>query len=196
MATALAKVAARTAEELARHVELEDDSRAALRPGMRPGDFLDALVGAEAFPDAVRFLAHGLPRREAVWWACICARLALPPTPKPGEAAALEAAERWVYEPTEKHRRACMAAAEPTGYEVPSAWAAMGGFWSGGSVAPENAPPVPPGDWHTAKAVAGSVVLAAVQREPEKAQSRYALFLERGVDIANGGDGMGKGGRA
>jgi len=39
-----------------------------------------------ALTDAVRVAAHALPRREAVWWACMCAR-AVPARPQRVEDA-------------------------------------------------------------------------------------------------------------
>jgi hypothetical protein len=65
----------------------------------------------------------------------------------------------------------------------------MAAFWSEGSIAPEDAPAVPPADNLTAKAVAGAVMLAAVQAQPEKANDKYLFFIEQAIDIANGGNG-------
>jgi hypothetical protein len=65
----------------------------------------------------------------------------------------------------------------------------MAAFWSEGSIAPEDAPAVPPANNLTAKAVAGAVMLAAVQAQPEKANDKYLFFIEQAIDIANGGNG-------
>ena len=40
-------------------------------------DFLQNLAAKEKFEDALTFCAYLLPRREAVWWACRCARALL-----------------------------------------------------------------------------------------------------------------------
>lgn len=185
------KVGARTAAEVCRHFELDDDARALLQPAATPAQFLELLAREEMFPDAVRFLAHGLPRREGTWWACVCARLVVAPECPPADVKALEAAEKWVYEPTEKNRGGAMPAAEAAGFAGPGSWSAMAAFWSGGSIAPPDAPPVPPGEFLCARAVSSAVILAAVQREPERAPAKYRLFLDRGLDIARGGSGMG-----
>ncbi|WP_119459027.1 DUF6931 family protein [Rhodospirillaceae bacterium SYSU D60014] len=186
---ALSKIAAGKAEEICRQVHLGEEAQALLSDGMTPADFLTLLTKQEHYADAARFLAHALPKREAVWWACLCARASLTADAKPALLEALKAAEAWVYKPVEENRRAAMARAEAVGFESPSSWAAVAAFWSGGSMAPPDVPPVPPGEALTGVAVAGAVILAAVQTEPERAAERYRLFLEQGIDIANGGNG-------
>ena len=106
--------------------------------------FLDALIGKQHFLDAVRFLAHALPKREAVWWACVCARqVADGKEPAPVKAA-LAAAEKWVADPSEDNRATAMPAARRPSWATPAGCAAMAAFWSGGSLAPPKAPVVPP----------------------------------------------------
>ena len=69
------------------------------------------------------------------------------------------------------------------------AWAAVAAFWSGGSVAPEGPPVVPPADHHTGHAIAGGVVIAALRGDPARAPDRFARFLLSARDIAGGGAG-------
>ena len=83
-----------------------------------------------------------------------------------------------------------MVAAEAVGNnESPARWAATAAAWSGGSLAPPEAPVVPPGETLTAQAVAGAVLLAAVRREPERAPERHRRAVAQAVDIARGGTG-------
>src|ERR671937_3326223 len=96
MSNGLAKVTAKTAAEVCKHFPLGDEAKKLLRDGQTPAQFLDLLIEKQQFPDAVRFLAHALPKREAVWWACLCARAAAGPNPPPKAAAAVQAAEKWV----------------------------------------------------------------------------------------------------
>jgi hypothetical protein len=128
---------------------------------------LGRIVEAGMMADAARFMAHALPKREAVWWACMCARATEPEAPPP-DAEALVAAEAWVRKPEEELRRTAMAAAEAAGFRSPEAWAA---------------------DHLTGVAVAGSVSLAAVRRAPEKAEATLRRFIQSGLDIAGGGSG-------
>lgn len=170
-------------------IELEQAAISCLAADPAPVAFLNALLEQKLYSDAVRFLARALPKREAVWWACISARSALGQNPQPNELKAVEAAEAWVYKPNELHRRQANSSAQIATFENPAAWAAMAAFWSEGSMAPEDVPAVPPADNLTAKAVAGAVILSCVLNEPEKAESKFQFFIEQGIDIANGGNG-------
>jgi len=187
MTTNLTGTTARAASEIAPHVaDLSPEAKAALTPTQSPGQFLDALVAKQLFSDAVKFLAHAIGRREAVWWACTCNRQTLTPDVPAPAVAALAAAEAWCYLPTEENRRAAHASAEAATMENAPALAAMGAFFSGGSIAPANVPqPVPPGPFHTARMVAASIMIAVVRREPERAAERYRAFVAQGVEIAN-----------
>jgi hypothetical protein len=186
---ALSKLAAPLGPLLPRlEYEAEVAALVAAAPDAAAG--LTALAEAGRYPEAMRLAAHALPKREAVWWACMCAR-AVPPDPTLTDAdrAALEAAEAWVRKPEEATRRAAMTLAQATGFKSAEAWAAVGAFWSGGSMAPEGQPVVPPAEHLTGVAIAGSVVLAAVRRLPERADIRFRRFLTSARDIAGGGAG-------
>ncbi|AEG02282.1 DUF6931 family protein [Methylomonas methanica] len=186
----LNKVLVPKAALICQDIELDQQALTGLASDPSPLEFLQDLIKQKLYPDAVRFLARALPKREAVWWACLSARSCLlTEKPEPKLVQAVEAAEAWVYKPTETNRRQAFTAAEAASFENPAAWAGMGAFWSEGSMAPENVPAVPPADNFTAKAVAGAVMLAAVQSQPEKASDKYLFFLEQGIDIANGGNG-------
>jgi hypothetical protein len=185
----LNKVLVPKAALICQDIELDQAAQAFLAADPAPIDFLQSLIQQQLYPDAVRFLARALPKREAVWWACLSVRSCLPEKPEQKLVQAVEAAEAWVYKPNEANRRQAYNAAELAKFENPAAWAGMGAFWSEGSMAPENVPAVPPADNLTAKAVAGAVMLAAVQTRPEQANDKYLFFLEQGIDIANGGNG-------
>ena len=185
----LNKVLIPKAALICQDIDLDKTAREYLLADPEPVTFLETLIKQQQYPDAVRFLARALPKREAVWWACLSARSVMGAPPDPSYLQALEAAEAWVYKPTEPHRRQASAAAQQAAFEHAAAWAAMAAFWSEGSIAPEDAPAVPPADNLTAKAVAGAVMLAAVQAQPEKANDKYLFFIEQAIDIANGGNG-------
>jgi len=155
---------------------------------MPPLDFLNSLIANSAFVDAVQFLARALPKREAVWWSCLCARDVLPSDGKPEFAAAVGAAEAWVYRPSEENSRNSEATGNAITASHPSRWSAMAAFWSGGSLAPSDAPEVKPPEDFTAKAVAGAVLMAA-GLDPKQSAVRQRKFLDYGMDIAKGGRG-------
>jgi hypothetical protein len=182
----LTRVSAKTAAEICTRFALGDQAKTLLRDGLSPRQFLDLLLEQLQFVDAVRLLAYGLPKPEAVWWACLCGRSVAGGSPPPKVAAALQAAEKWIANPSEDHRRAAQKAAEAAELKTPAGCAAMAAFWSGGSLAPPSAPDVPPGEYLTADGVAAAVMIAAVQTEPDKAPEKFRRFCELGIAVANG----------
>jgi hypothetical protein len=163
--------------------ELGEEAMALLRPDMQPPDYINLLVEKNLFADAVRFLAHALPKREAVWWGWVCAKRIAGEAPPPKVKAALEATEKWIAQPTDENRRAAYAAAEAAPFSTSAGCAGLAAFFSGGSLAPPDLPPVPPGEFLAAKAVSGAVIFAAVQKEPEKAPEKFKQFIAQGVDV-------------
>lgn len=165
--------------------EIPDEARALLQPDMPPQRYVEILSERGEFAGAVRFLAHSLPKREAVWWAWFCARRASGANPPPAIQACLSATEKWIAQPTEDNRRGAMKAAEQAQFGTPAGCAGLSAFFSGGSLAPPEAPVTPPGEFMTAKAVAGAVMLAAVATEPEKAPEKYRAFIAQGIEVAH-----------
>src|SRR5262249_48413325 len=150
-----------------------------------PVEALDRLEEAGLLIEAAKLVAHALPAREAVWWACACSRHTAPSGAHPAtEAAIRTAAEEWVRHPTDEPRRAAMKEAEKAGFGSPEAWAAVGAFWSGDSMAPPDAPKVPPQPHFPGLAVAGSVALAAVRGQAARRDARLKHFLASARDIA------------
>jgi hypothetical protein len=164
--------------------ELGEEAMALMLPDQKPPDFVALLVDRKLYPDAVRFLAHGLPKREAVWWGWMSARRSAGENAPPKIKAALEATERWIAQPTEDNRRAAHAAAQIAKFTTAAGCAGLGAFFSGGSLAPPEVPPVPPGEYLTAKAIAGAVNLAAMGGEPREAPEKFKSFIAQGVDVA------------
>jgi hypothetical protein len=156
---------------------------------LTPPQFLNQLLASNDLESAVKFMAFALPHREAVWWACGCARMELSGTETEPVLAALQAAETWVRSPTDPNRRAALARAQATDFRSPAAWAAVAAFWSGGSMSPEDQPEVPAPPHLRGVAVAGSVGLAAVQSEPLRAAEKRERYIAAAIDIANGGTG-------
>ena len=182
----LTKVTARTAAEVCRAFQLGDEAKKLLREGQSPRAFLDELIAKKHYPDAIRFLAFALPKREAVWWACLCARQGYGGGMDPKIQASLTASEKWVADPNDANRRAAYAAAQAAEFGNPAGATGLGVYFSGGSVAPEKLPEVKPPEDATAKSVGGAVLLAAVLKEPEKLVAKYQKFLALGIDVGNG----------
>jgi len=121
--------------------------------------------------DHIHFLAHGLPARESVGWACkssakVSDKLA------PSDKTALQSAQAWVKNPTPANQAAAAAAAAKTNFQGPGAWAAQGAAWSKAPGAPARpgapaVPGAPAAPNLTGHAVAGSVMLAAALSVPK-----------------------------
>jgi len=177
------------AQRLAAGLKLSADARGLLHAQQRVSEYVERLRERGLLVAAIGVLARGLSRREANWWACRCVREMLrAPAAATMDTAPLEAAERWVVEPSETHRRAAGMTAEAANYETPAACAALAAFWSEGSMAPVEAAPVnvPP---HLAPgAVASAVQLAAVVVEPQAAPDKLVRFIEIGMAVAQGKD--------
>lgn len=171
------------------HLQLGAPGMAALDGCDNSVEALDRLERAGLLVEAARLVAHALPAREAVWWACACSRHTAASVDQPSETAARDAAEAWVRRPTDELGRAAMKEAEKAGFRSPEAWAAVAAFWSGDSMAPPEAPKVPPQPHFTGLAVAGAVALAAVRGVASRRDARLRRFLVSARDIAAGGAG-------
>ncbi len=152
-----------------------------------PFELLQKAIAHHFFADAVTFLAHGLPIRESIWWASICASCREDWTDD--ERNAITSAKSWVHSPDETTRRHAEEMAKIATLGTGAGWAAQAAFWSGGSMTVPSAPVVPPPPYLYAQAVAGCINLTAVLPDGACAQQRYQQFLEMGLDLARGGNG-------
>lgn len=174
----------KTVADICKAAELEDEAMALWQDGLDPRDFIAALGEKELFVDAVRFLAHALPKRQAVWWAWVCARRAHGEEPPEDIKTTLELTGKWIAEPTEQYRRAAMQHGEAVGFGTPAGSAALAAFLSGDSLAPPDQQAVPPPKYAAAKAIGGAVILAAVAKEPERANEKFQRFITQGLEVA------------
>jgi hypothetical protein len=146
--------------------------------------FLKKLSAERKFEDAVTFCAHLLPRREAVWWACGCARTLLGDIAR-ARAGCLLAAEAWVYEPDEEHRQAALEAGMQGDSNDPLTWLALGAGWSGGMLS-NSTVPVP--TYMTARAARIAVLLGShfFARKSEL-PARLQACIAEGIKLAETG---------
>jgi hypothetical protein len=153
------------------------------------GDAIARLEAAGFATEAVRVLAHALPKREAVWWACMCAANTAPADLPEADRLAREMAEIWVRQQKDEQRREAMKQAEASEFRSPESWAGVAAFWGGDSMAPVGLPAVPPPPHAIGGAVVGAVALSAVRGDLKRHQARLKRFLESGRNIAAGGPG-------
>lgn len=162
--------------DLERHADLSADGLAALGEARGPEDFLRALHEAGNRRDLLATLAMILPKRQAVWWACLAARLLAPAKGSP-QAKAVNAAESWVQTQNDEAREAAEAGADALDQEGAAAWAALAAFWSGGSIGPRGQAPVPPASHLTGTAVRSALLMTAIER-PGAWDDLVAIGLE------------------
>jgi hypothetical protein len=166
------KVQGPSAAEICARFNPDKDSRALLRDGMAPREFVDALLSRRQFVNGIDFMAHALPQREAIWWGSLCLQHADGANLQGPEKSALMAAVIWVLWPTEANR----SAAEGWGGSVGPACApgalAMAAGGSGGMT--------------PAKAVANAVKIAVTKTEPARFADTQRLFVELGIGVAEG----------
>jgi hypothetical protein len=150
---------------------------------------IQRLEDAGFVTEAAKVMAHALPKRECVWWACMCARHTTPPDLGEADAAAVSAAETWVRHQTDESRRDAFDHAQRANFSTAEAWAAVAAFWSGDSMSPLGQPKTPPAPHLAGTAAIGSVTLAAVRIHPARRDDRLRRFLGSARDIAGGGVG-------
>ncbi len=177
--------------------KLSDNSITLLQTNINSSQFLNSLIYQEFYTDAVNFLAHGLPKREAIWWGYLAAKHADCDSKLSEAQEALRLIKEWVYHPNEPLRRRAEHLSEKLEFKTAIGWSIVSVFWSGGSLCAENLPAVMPQEFLYAKGVSGAIMLAAVLSAAEHGgktagqtvSSNYRFFLEQGIDIAKGGNG-------
>jgi hypothetical protein len=174
------------AVEVCRHFELTEPARALLHERQSPGEFFSLLVQERLYADAVRFAAHYLPKRHAVWWGCLCLWDVYRPSPSDKAAAALHATVRWVRAPGEDNRRAAEKAGRVAGVGSAAGGLALAAYLSEGSIAPPGQPAVAPGPCLTARTLAGAVLLAAKQAGAARRVDCERQFVLLAADVAEG----------
>jgi len=182
----LTKIPAATAAEVCANFDLDVEAKKLLRLGMNPQEFLTALIEKKKHVAAIDFMAHALPAREGIWWGCLCMQHAIGDNLPPPDRAAATAALQWVMRPTEENRTVAKAPAESAGPLSPAGALAMAVNLTGGSVAPPNAPFVPPPPFAAAKAIARAVKLASLKMEPSSLAKTQRCYVELAIQVAEG----------
>jgi hypothetical protein len=150
---------------------------------MAPLDHARALIASSRPVTALAFLAHLLPRREAVWWACQSVSAILGAAAK---SEGLRLALQWVRDPDETLRREALAFADASDLRAPTSWLARAVGHSGGSILAPDQPPVAPGPDACALAANAAVVLAATTTQPLMILPWMRECAEAGVRFARG----------
>lgn len=181
------KVTSEKAEELIGVDELDPESLELLEPGMRPEAYIESLSSAGKWTDAVAVMARTLPKREAVWWACYCARKTEVATKNKEEAAALKTAEKWAFKPTEEHRRDAFLQAQKCTAPSVGTMSCLAAAFSGGKLELNKEQSVDLDASVFTDIVSGTVIMAACEKEADQMNPTLERFLRKGKKIACGG---------
>ncbi len=172
-----------TAAELCSGLLLAEGSRLLLDDQATPTEYVDTLVTAQAYQDAVSVLALALPMRERVWWACFSARNCPDFGSSAENDAAILAAEKWVADSSERNRYKAFDASQLVRPGAAANCAAMAAFMCGSSMAPAGQKKIPPPPGLDAQLAAGAVIVSSIAEGPEKAPERYVYFIEQGKQL-------------
>jgi len=153
-----------------------------LTPEISANEFIEALIAKQLHPDAVQFIAHYLPKRQAVWWALGCVKQSTPLEKAPEQDAALKTTERWIAEPSEENRQAAFKAAEDADTSTPAGITALAAYYSD-ALPPSADPKINAKAYFvTAKLVTAAVMMAATS-DPEQLKTRFSGFVTRGAEV-------------
>jgi len=180
------KLREQLAKNVTQHFELDDQSEELLQDNHTTVEFLDLLISNQLYSDAISLLSHSLPNREAVWWACLCAKQI---ADDDLFRDTLLAAEKWVYEPTEKNRRLAEFYAEKGKFGSAASWVAAAAFWSGDNIVGEQDPKIAPDQYLYAHAVSGSIMTSVCLQDDISQSDLFEKYINYGINIANGGNG-------
>lgn len=138
--------------------------------------------------DILRLMSAVLPARERVWWACLAARDIV------GQGAenatpSLQAAEAWVFQPTDENRAAAVSSMEYAQVNDDTVHCALSVMYADGTLGPGEMAQYP-------APVGGSAIAAfamnieALGRKMDSFDSYVTLLVDRALDIAKGGNGV------
>lgn len=153
-----------------------------------PGLFLQRLRQSETPEDAVSFLAYALGRREGVWWSAQSVRL-LCRIAAGQEDAPLQAAETWVRDPDDLHRREALRLGMTGDHRLATSWVALAAGWSGGNIGPSAQALVPATPEMTPKAVRTAILVALATVGARDRASRLQGCIDIGVPLMRRAEG-------
>lgn len=183
------KIVAERAVDVIKAEDLTEPSAALLTDEIGPAEFIKALSDAGQWLDAARVLACALPRREAVWWACVCARGMAGVAGDEAQQHSMAAAEKWVYEPTDERRTAAYVSVQKCRDDSGGKYCALAAAFSeevlplGGEQKIEVESSLFP------NLVFFIIMQAADEGEEDLMDQRLQEYLAIGEDIARGGSG-------
>jgi len=179
------KVVAQKACDVVNADKLSAGSLPMLNTEDSPREFILKLAGSEKWPDAITVMANCLPRREAVWWACVCSRK----IHDGGDEKALEAAEQWVFKPTDEGRAVAFREVQNSTASSAAALAALAAASSESRLSLDEHTEIRLNASSFPDLVVAAILVAEGIVANDESASPFSLFLDMGEDIAKGGNG-------
>jgi hypothetical protein len=170
------------AADLCKYLTLTDEAKQALQPEMTPDQFLQILVAKKWFGDAIQFIAHYLPKRQAVFWAMTCVKQSGMELTPQGETA-LMATEKWIAATNEENRQAALNAANDADTTTAPGATALAAYYSDG-LPPTADPKMNAKAYFMTAKLAGGAVLMAAASDRDQTLPRLESFVDKGVEIA------------
>ncbi|MCC6875945.1 MAG: hypothetical protein IT378_16680 [Sandaracinaceae bacterium] len=182
----MAGLRAAKAAELCTDLPLGAAARAWIDRGEpTPAAAIGALHRAGFHGEAVLVLAHALSEADAIWWGLVCSLAAHDARPDPDHCEVLDLLGDWTLSASPELEAEVRAVAERLELAPPAAWVAV-------AVSLARAPDEARASAHrlaVSYAIAAAVQLAAGVGPDADATNNVLAFLEKGFDIARGGDG-------
>jgi hypothetical protein len=172
--------------EIANEAKLSEEALALIREDLGPSRYVDLLESQGLFKDAIHFLTHGFPIHLTIRWGCGCSRELLSIKQIEEWKASLQAADNWLNAPGDQTRWDARNAAEKSNMSSPIDLIAMAAFFSGGSIAPPDAPATLPPPYLASKLAGGAIQMVVLAQHPEKAAERYRRTLQISREIVKG----------
>jgi len=148
---------------------------------------LAELQEKEAWFDMLLLIAVLLPIRERVWWACLAARDYIGPK-SPKDPLPLAASEAWVFDPSEKNRELARVSLDDAYVDDSTVHCATAVLYCDGTLGPGDLAqhPAPAG---VTEASVFAMNLVALGELSDRFDELIQVQIERGLDIARGGNG-------
>ncbi|MDD7972861.1 DUF6931 family protein [Roseinatronobacter alkalisoli] len=140
------------------------------------------LLNSATPEEAVTFTAQLFTRRVAIWWGHECLRH-LENLLDPPDIEMMALAAAWVATPDAAHRSRVAEAAAACSTRSPGVWLAMAAGWTGGSMAPADAPVVPPPRFLTGRGVNAAVLSALARGKRADRQETLETFIGMAHDL-------------
>ena len=173
--------------KIMQEIELEDSFATEIKKTKSDAETLSLLIHAKQHTAAIKFLALGLPKREAIWWGYLCSYDVESSSTELNTQNALSTISAWVHQPSEHLRWQAKSLANYLDQYTATSWACMSVFWSGGSISPKDKPAVEPVEFMCHHAVSNAITMAA--KSQNDATNSFQHHLKMGLHIVMGGNG-------